>query len=136
MYREWTVDGHSRSRVLAGQDAGACRIRRITWANGSGFGKPKTIEPRISDMPADELLTVVDAATYLAIRPSTLRHWISDHKIDVVKYGNGAVRIKRSVLDRYVAICTIKARHEHGRAKESGLLKGSGLGQSDDSVAR
>ena len=42
--------------------------------------------------------------------PWTLRHWISDRKIDVVKYGNGIVRIRRSVLDRYVASCTIKAR--------------------------
>ena len=42
-------------------------------------------------------LHVVDAAGYLGIRPWTLRHWISDRKIDVVKYGNGIVRIRRSV---------------------------------------
>jgi len=40
-------------------------------------------------MAADELLNVVDAASYLGIRPWTLRHWISARKIDVVKYGNG-----------------------------------------------
>ena len=33
---------------------------------------------------------------------------LSDRKIEVVKYGNGAVRIRRSVLDRYVESCTIK----------------------------
>jgi excisionase family DNA binding protein len=65
-------------------------------------------------MSTEQLLTVVDAAQYLGVRPWTLRHWISDRKIDVVKYGNGAVRIKRSVLDRYVASCTIKARTEDG----------------------
>src|ERR1041384_8311935 len=58
----------------------------------------------------DELLTVAKAATALGISPWTLRHWISDRKIDIVKYGNGIVRIKRSVVDRYVVRCTIKAR--------------------------
>ena len=48
-------------------------------------------------MAADELLNVVDAASYLGIRPWTLRHWISARKIEVVKYGNGIVRIRRSV---------------------------------------
>jgi excisionase family DNA binding protein len=66
-------------------------------------------------MATDELLTVVQAAGILGIRPWTLRHWISDRKIDVVKYGNGVVRIRRSVLDRYVASCTIRARGGHGR---------------------
>ena len=76
----------------------------------------------------DDLLNVVDAACYLGIRPWTLRHWISDRKIDVVKYGNGIVRIRRSVLDRYLASCTIKARAGHGRnTKESRLLEGAGL---------
>ena len=65
-------------------------------------------------MSADELLNVVDAANYLGIRPWTLRHWISDGKIEIVKYGHGIVRIRRSVLDRFVASCTIKARQDHG----------------------
>ena len=80
------------------------------------------------NMATDDLLNVVDAADYLGIRPWTLRHWISDRKIDIVKYGNGTVRIRRSVLERYVASCTIKARATHGRnTKESRLLEGSGL---------
>ena len=52
-------------------------------------------------MSPEELFSVVDAARHLGIRPWTLRHWISDRKIEVVKYGNGAVRIRRSVLDQY-----------------------------------
>ena len=79
-------------------------------------------------MAQEELLNVVDAACYLGIRPWTLRHWISDRKIDVVKYGNGIVRIRRSVLERYVASCTIKARAGHGRTtKESRLLEESSV---------
>ena len=79
-------------------------------------------------MAPEDLLNVVDAAAYLGIRPWTLRHWISDRKIDVVKYGNGIVRIRRSVLDRYVASCTIKASTRHERqTKESRLLEGSSL---------
>jgi excisionase family DNA binding protein len=88
-------------------------------------------------MSTEQLLTVVDAAQYLGVRPWTLRHWISDRKIDVVKYGNGAVRIKRSVLDRYVASCTIKARTEDGRnPNESRLLEGAGVGSEDGPMAR
>ena len=90
-------------------------------------------------MSADELLNVVDAASYLGIRPWTLRHWVSDGKIEIVKYGNGIVRIRRSVLDRFVASCTIKARQGHGsntRSKESRLLEGAGVGRDEESLAR
>lgn len=88
-------------------------------------------------MSVDELLTVVEAANVLGIRPWTLRHWISDRKVDVVKYGNGSVRIKRSVLDRYVASCTIKARRGDGRTRthEPQLLEGSRVGRDDEPVA-
>ena len=88
-------------------------------------------------MATEDLLNVVDAANYLGIRPWTLRHWISDRKIDVVKYGNGIVRIRRSVLDRYVASCTIKARASHGRTtKESRLLEGASVEPGAESLAR
>ena len=87
-------------------------------------------------MPNDQLLTVIQAAEFLGIRPWTLRHWISDGKIEVVKYGNGAVRLKRSVLDRFVARCTIRAKARHGRRRESRLLEGTGLGSDDESLAR
>ena len=81
-------------------------------------------------MPPDELLNVVQAAGYLGIKPWTLRHWISDGKIEFVKYGNGAVRLRRSVLDRFVTSCTIKPRKRHGseRTSEPRLLEGSRLG--------
>lgn len=86
----------------------------------------------------DDLLNVNEAAAYLRIKPWTLRHWISDRKIDIVKYGNGLVRIRRSVLDRYLASCTIKARQSNGngRTKESRLLEGAGVGREKESLAR
>jgi excisionase family DNA binding protein len=89
-------------------------------------------------MHADELLNVVDAATLLGIRPWTLRHWISDGKIEIVKYGNGIVRIRRSVLDRFVSRCTIKPRQGNGNGhkKESRLLEGAGVGREEESLAR
>lgn len=81
-------------------------------------------------MAVDELLTVAQAASVLGIRPWTLRHWISAQKIEVVKYGNGSVRLKRSVLDRLVARSTIKAREPNARtgAKQSRFLQGSSVG--------
>jgi excisionase family DNA binding protein len=86
----------------------------------------------------DELFNVVDAARVLSIRPWTLRHWISDGKIEIVKYGNGIVRIRRSVLDRFVRRCTIKVRERHGdrRTKKSRLFEGAGVGRDDESLAR
>ena len=89
-------------------------------------------------MPADELLTVPEAASYLGVRPWTVRHWISDRKIEVVKYGKGLVRVRRSVLDRYVMSCTIKARttHERRNTKESRLLEGAGMGPREEPLAR
>jgi excisionase family DNA binding protein len=89
-------------------------------------------------MATDELLNVAQAAAHLGIRPWTLRHWISDGKIDIVKYGNGVVRIRRSVLDRYVAACTIKAksRQHDGRKKEPRLLERTDLEQPDESLVR
>jgi hypothetical protein len=54
-----------------------------------------------------------------------------------VKYGNGAVRIRRSVLQRFVASCTIRARKSHDRrTDESRLLEGPGVGPSDETLAR
>jgi len=89
-------------------------------------------------MSTDDLFTVVEAATYLGVSPWTLRHWISDRKSDVIKYGKGIVRIRRSVLDRYVASCTIKGKHDNGNrgTKESRLLEGTGLGPGEESLAR
>jgi excisionase family DNA binding protein len=86
----------------------------------------------------DELLNINEAAAYLRIRPWTLRHWISDRKIDFVKYGNGLVRIRRSVLDRYLASCTIKAKERHANrsSKESRLLEGAGLARDEQPLAR
>ena len=89
-------------------------------------------------MPADELMNVTDAAACLGIRPWTLRHWISDGKIEIVKYGNGIVRIRRSVLDRFVASCTIKQRRGHGDngSQKPRLLEGTGVARGDESMAR
>lgn len=86
----------------------------------------------------DELLNVHEAAAYLRIKPWTLRHWISDRKIDFVKYGNGLVRIRRSVLDRYLGSCTIKAKERNANrsTKESRLLEGAGVGRDGQSLAR
>jgi excisionase family DNA binding protein len=87
-------------------------------------------------MASDQLMTAAEAAEYLGIRPSTLRHWICDGKIEFVKYGNGLVRLKRSALDRFVASCTIKAKTRDARPKESRLLEGAGLESGHEPLAR
>jgi excisionase family DNA binding protein len=87
-------------------------------------------------MAGDQLLTVIEAAKYLGISPWTMRHWICDGKIEFVKYGNGLVRLKRSVLDGFVTSCTIRAKRPYGRPKNTRLLAGSSMGPSDETLAR
>lgn len=87
-------------------------------------------------MPKEEMLTVPEAAQFLGIRPWTMRHWIADRKIEIVKYGEGAVRIKRTVLERFVASSTIKAKASDGRrTTKSRLLEGTRLGRDDEPLA-
>ncbi|MGH9662009.1 MAG: excisionase family DNA-binding protein [Bryobacteraceae bacterium] len=71
-------------------------------------------------------MTTAQAAEYLGIRPSRLRHWICEGWIDFVKCGDGLVRLKQSVLDRFVSGCAIKAKAHHGRTKESRPLEVAG----------
>lgn len=87
-------------------------------------------------MAPEQLMTAVEAAEYLGIRLSTLRHWICDGKIEFVKYGNGLVRLKRSTLDRFVTSCTIKAKTRDARPQEPRLLEGAGLESGHESLAR
>src|SRR5262245_7842968 len=114
-----------RTREFRSTDAG-CRPR--------GGIRPQA-PARRSAMSEDRLLTVVEAAGYLGIRPWTLRHWICDRKIEIVKYGNGIVRIRQSVVEQYLANCTIKAKGSYGRPKESRLLEGSRVDAREKSLA-
>ena len=98
--------------------------------------EPITRGRREVKMAGDELLTVSEAAKFLGISPWTMRHWISDGKVEYVKYGNGLVRLKRSVLDGFVASCTIRAKRPHGRSKNARLLAGAGVGPVDETLAR
>ena len=84
----------------------------------------------------DELLNVAEAAKLLGISPWTMRHWVSDGKIEFVKYGHGLVRFKRSTLDAFIASSTIRARRPHGRSKNARLQPGSGVGPEDEPLAR
>jgi len=49
-----------------------------------------------------ELFRVEDAARKLSIKPGTLRRWIFDRKIQVVKIGTRAVRISDLEIERII----------------------------------
>ena len=49
-----------------------------------------------------DLMTSAEAATYLCISNGTLRHWVSDRKIEFVKLGR-AVRFRKAHLDRFIS---------------------------------
>jgi len=50
----------------------------------------------------ERLLTVGEAASRLALKPSTIRRWILERKIDVVRPNSRAVRIPEETLMRIV----------------------------------
>ena len=49
-----------------------------------------------------ELFRVDDAARKLSIKPGTLRRWIFDKKVHVVKIGTRAVRIPDQEIERII----------------------------------
>ena len=49
-----------------------------------------------------DIMTINEAAIYLRISPWTLRHWISDGKVTYLKYIEGAVRFRKTDLDRFI----------------------------------
>jgi excisionase family DNA binding protein len=57
------------------------------------------------------LLSVEEAADYLAISEGTMRNWISMRRIEHVKVGR-LTRVAQGVLDRYIAAHTIRAADE------------------------
>lgn len=59
-----------------------------------------------------------------------------DGKIEFVKYGNGLVRLKRSVLDGFVASCTIRAKKPNGHSNKARLLARPGVESNDETLAR
>lgn len=59
-------------------------------------------------MASDELLTIPAAAEYLGIAKGTARNWVSAKRLEFVKVGR-LTKIKRSVLDRYIEVHTVRA---------------------------
>lgn len=49
-----------------------------------------------------QMLTVKEAADLLGLRPSTLRKWIFARRLDVVRVGSRAVRIRRATLEALI----------------------------------
>jgi len=62
------------------------------------------------------MLTVEEAAFYLRIAVSTLRHWVSDHRIPFVKYNRtGSVRFRKRDLDKFIAQSVDKGMEDGSR---------------------
>jgi excisionase family DNA binding protein len=51
---------------------------------------------------ASDLMTSPEAAIYLRISKGTLRHWVSDRKIEFVKMGR-SVRFRKAHLERFIS---------------------------------
>ncbi len=56
-----------------------------------------------------ELLTVAEAASFLRLRPSTIRAWILCRKIPFVKLG-GRVFLRRTDVEALIASSVVPAR--------------------------
>ncbi len=57
----------------------------------------------------DELLTIWQTARELAVTTGTIRSWIGARKIGHVRLGARTIRVRRSELERLIAIGTIPA---------------------------
>jgi excisionase family DNA binding protein len=66
------------------------------------------------------LFKISEAATYLAISPITLYHWVAKREIPVVRLRRKAVRIDREVLDRMIKNSTMQTAKD---AKDEGTLQ-------------
>lgn len=49
-----------------------------------------------------ELMTVKEAAEWLGISPGTLAHWISERRIPVTRFSARCVKLRRSILERWL----------------------------------
>jgi len=59
-----------------------------------------------------ELLTVVEAADRLRLKPTTIRAWILHRKIAHVKLG-GRVFVRRADCEALIAASLVPAREDH-----------------------
>jgi excisionase family DNA binding protein len=56
-----------------------------------------------------KLLTIAEAAEELSLKPKTLRAWIAQKRVTVVRPGGWTVRIPETEVDRIIAEGTVKA---------------------------
>src|SRR5262249_50072880 len=61
-----------------------------------------TVTRHLLHETTSDLMTSPEAATYLCISKGTLRHWVSNRKIEFVKLGR-AVRFRKAHLDRFIS---------------------------------
>jgi excisionase family DNA binding protein len=74
-------------------------------------------EQQVSSMKVegDDLLTVPEAAAALRLKPSTMRAWILQRRIQYAKLG-GKVLLRRCDLERLLATSLVPARAKPGTA--------------------
>ena len=58
----------------------------------------------------NSLLTVEEAAQRLGLRPTTVRDWLWRRKIEHIRVGERAIRIRESVVEEIIARGTVPAR--------------------------
>jgi len=72
-------------------------------------------------MNGEALMTVMEVAAYLRMKPTTIYHWVSDRRLPFVKLGS-AVRIRRRDLDDFVRRHTVRSeKNIHDRNENSNL---------------
>jgi len=64
---------------------------------------------KFAPVSPDRLLTVNEAAAVLGISPGTLRHWVSDRRIEFVRVGRKLTRFRRAALDAFIERQTERA---------------------------
>ena len=101
------VELHDRRRVVAAQRRRDGEGRAFALHFNAGFERRVRLQQslqgrRFVRMPG--LLTLDDAAAYLAIAPKTLRNWASQRRLPVVKLSGekGPIRFRVADLDAFI----------------------------------
>jgi excisionase family DNA binding protein len=72
--------------------------------------KPPVVRKPVAQAKPSDLLTVTEAARMLGLKETTVRDWILRRKIDYLKLGAKAIRIRREVVERFLRLSEVNAR--------------------------
>jgi len=112
----WVVPGIGTLPALGGSFGvpGEKPKSSLTVKRAANSARRRVKQHRRRPPPANQLLSVDQAADYLGISPGTLRNWLSLKRLEYVKVGR-LTKLTKAALDRYIASRTVPAVADRGQ---------------------